>query len=276
MTDNLLDRMMSSLLTEARSSAETARLSPGCHSGVYDVPGESPSPEFLSRWRVDRAAVRSSVGVNSHTNLIAAVVAGLLAGYGIAVPVGPMATYLVSITARTSLRVGVAAGMGIATVDGAYASLAVLGGATLADTIRPARGVLRWLSVAVLMVLAARVAWSGLQPSSAAPAPLSRPTPVLSPARAYVSFVGLTIINPSTVIYFVALVVGLRSSSSVSALDQVLFVAAVFAASASWQLLLAGGGAFLGRVLTGERGRRVTSIVSGFVIALLATRLAVS
>jgi len=45
---------------------------------------------------------------------------------------------------------------------------------------------------------------------------------VFSPARASVTFVGLTVINPTTVIYFVELVVGLRSSSSLTASDSLL------------------------------------------------------
>ncbi|MGV9573326.1 hypothetical protein ACWDRX_29400, partial [Streptomyces nigra] len=44
------------------------------------------------------------MGTDASDVVTAALVAGLLAGYGIAVPVGAVATYLVSLTARTSLR----------------------------------------------------------------------------------------------------------------------------------------------------------------------------
>jgi arginine exporter protein ArgO len=47
-------------------------------------------------------------------------------------------------------------------------------------------------------------------------------------------------------------------------------VIAAFVASASWQLLLAGGGAVLGRAVTGPRGRRATGVASAVVIAVLA------
>ena len=50
-------------------------------------------------------------------------------------------------------------------------------------------------------------------------------------------------------------------------------VAGAFLASASWQLLIAGGGSLVGRLLTGERGRLVTALVSSVVIAVLAVRL---
>ncbi len=53
--------------------------------------------------------------------MIAALVAGLLARYGIAMPVGTVAAYLMALTARTSLRTGVFAALGVATADGVYA-----------------------------------------------------------------------------------------------------------------------------------------------------------
>jgi arginine exporter protein ArgO len=78
----------------------------------------------------------------------------------------------------------------------------------------------------------------------------------------------LTLLNPATVIYFAALVLG-RGGSGGGA----WFVIGAFLASASWQLLIAGGGSLVGRVLTGERGRVITALVSSLVITILAVRL---
>jgi arginine exporter protein ArgO len=55
--------------------------------------------------------------------------------------------------------------------------------------------------------------------------------------------------------------------------SQILFVVAAFAASASWQLVIAGSGSLVGRVLTGPRGRLVTALVSTVVIIALAVAL---
>lgn len=100
------------------------------------------------------------------------------------------------------------------------------------------------------------------------PAREARPVP---PLRAYVLFLAITAANPATVVYFAAIVLGNRHL--VDGLPQAaVFVAAAFVASASWQLGLAGGGAALGRVVTGPRGRRVTGLVSAAVIAVLAFR----
>ena len=65
----------------------------------------------------------------------AAVVAGLLAGYGIAMPVGPVGTYLVGLTARSSLRVGACAALGVASADGLYALMAAVAGSALAPLL---------------------------------------------------------------------------------------------------------------------------------------------
>ena len=61
-----------------------------------------------------------------------------------------------------------------------------------------------------------------------------------------------------TVLYFTALVLGRRDTADSGVLAVALFVAGVFLASASWQLVIAGGGTVVGRALTGPRGRLVT------------------
>ncbi|MFE4795305.1 hypothetical protein ACFRFL_09395, partial [Streptomyces sp. NPDC056708] len=77
------------------------------------------------------AAARRTAETDSRTRMIAVLVAGLLAGYGIAIPVGAVGTYLVGLTARTSLRTGACAALGVATADGLYAVVAVGGGVPL-------------------------------------------------------------------------------------------------------------------------------------------------
>jgi arginine exporter protein ArgO len=203
----------------------------------------------------------------------AALVAGLLAGYGIAVPVGAVATYLVSLTARTSLRTGVCAALGVATADGLYALAAALGGSALAAALRPVLEPLRWASALVLAVLAVRGAVTAVRQYRGHRLATRSTPPPPSPARAYLALLGITLLNPTTVIYFAALVLGTRAADAVSLPEQGVFVLAAFAASASWQLLLAGGGALLGRLLTGRRGRLVTALVSSGVILLLAVRM---
>jgi arginine exporter protein ArgO len=205
--------------------------------------------------------------------MTAALVAGLVAGYGIAVPVGAVGTYLVALTARTSWRTGACAALGVATADGVYALIAMIGGSALAQALQPLMSPLRLLAGSVLVVLAVRGAATAVaqyrRPGKAA---RSDGTP-RRPARAFLGLWGVTMMNPVTVIYFAALVLGGQASATADRLDRAVFVLAAFAASASWQLLLAGGGALLGRLLTGGRGRLVTAVLSSTVMAALALRM---
>ncbi|MEU9451039.1 LysE family transporter [Streptomyces sp. NPDC048277] len=208
--------------------------------------------------------------------MTAALVAGLLAGYGIAVPVGAVGTYLVSLTARTPLRTGACAALGVASADGLYALLATVGGAALAAALLPVLGPLHWASAAVLTALAMRGAAVALRQYRERRLPVRDERPIPGPARAYLGLLGITLLNPTTVVYFAALVVGTRAGAAVRPLEQGVFVLAAFAASASWQLLLASGGALLGRGLTGHRGRLVTALLSSCVMLGLAVRMALS
>jgi arginine exporter protein ArgO len=215
--------------------------------------------------------------------------AGVAAGYGIAVPVGAIGVLIAGLSARTSLRVGAAAGLGAATADGLYAAVAVLGGAAVADVIAPIATPLRWAAAAVLLGLAVLTGWGAFRARSSTDVPprpatsrpaTSRPatprpaTPrpatsrLATPLRAYAGILALTLLNPATVIYFAALVIGHGGAGGGA-----WFVIGAFLASASWQLLIAGGGSLIGRLLTGPRGRVITALVSSLVIAVLAVHL---
>jgi arginine exporter protein ArgO len=190
--------------------------------------------------------------------------AGVAAGYGIAVPVGAIGVLIAGLSARTSLRVGAAAGLGAATADGVYALVAVVGGAAIAGLVGPIAEPLRWVAAGVLLLLAACTAVSAFRK----PGTVERNKRPTSALRAYAGILGLTLLNPATVIYFAALVLGRGGAGG-----GVWFVLGAFLASASWQLLIAGGGSLVGRLLTGERGRLITALVSSLVITVLAIRL---
>lgn len=191
--------------------------------------------------------------------------AGVIAGYGIAVPVGAIGALIATLSARESLRVGAAAGLGAATADGIYALLAVAGGAAIAGIIAPVATPLRWIGAIALLVFAGFTAVGALRRRRTRPAERDRPTGVL---RAYLGILGLTLLNPATVVYFAALVLGRGGAGG-----GLWFVVGAFLASASWQLLIAGGGSLVGTLLTGTRGRLVTALTSSAVIAALAVEM---
>jgi arginine exporter protein ArgO len=208
--------------------------------------------------------------------VIAALVAGLAAGYGIAMPVGAVAAYLVALTARTSLRTGVSAALGVATADGVYALIAVCSGAALAPVLRPVMLQLRRGSAVVLIALAVYGAVAAMRRHRARRDGTADGRAASGAVRAYLGMWAMTMTNPLTVIYFTALVLGRQAGAAPGGADQVVFVLAAFAASASWQLVLAGGGALAGQVLTGSRGRLITALASSTLICFLAVRLLVA
>jgi threonine/homoserine/homoserine lactone efflux protein len=159
--------------------------------------------------------------------LSGALLSGLLAGYGVAIPIGAIAPLLIGIAARSPLRTGIAAALGVATVDGGYALAAVLGGSALGRAIAPVATPTRWVAAAVLIVLAVRTALVAVRRTEAAAV-----APVTA-RRAYLVLVGLTALNPTTIIYFGALVLGRQASGGFGPLPGAVFVLAVIAASAS-------------------------------------------
>ncbi|MFF2348267.1 LysE family transporter [Kitasatospora sp. NPDC058115] len=202
-----------------------------------------------------------------------ALLSGLLAGYGVAVPVGAISVLVVTLASRVSLGRGLAAALGVATADGLYALVAVLGGAALAPVIAPAAGVLEIAAAGVLVLLAVhglRATVRAHRLEGGAPPPIAA-----SPWRTYATLLGLTLLNPLTVVYFTALVVGGRTGPGPPG-PGLVFALAAFAASAGWQTLLACGGALLRRTLTGPRARLLTGLAGNAVVLALALRLALT
>ena len=195
---------------------------------------------------------------------------GAVAGLAVAMPVGAIGAYLVALGARERIAVATAAAVGVASVDGGYAVIAVLGGAGLQIVLREVTGWLEWVAAAVLVMVAIRTIWLALRRYRRDGSAVGQPRE-LTPARAYLSLLALTAVNPATLITFTAVAIGRSSSSSGSTLLSVaLFAIGAFAASAVWQLLLTGGGNLLGRLFTGRRGQLAVSACSALIMVCLS------
>lgn len=195
------------------------------------------------------------------------LISGLVTGYAIAVPVGAVAVMIIAVSARTSWRTGAAAGLGVATIDGAYALLAVLAGTAVARTLEPISDGLTAVSVVVLLGIAVLTLAHAFRPERADGTGLRQWTPL----RAWLTFAAITAINPATVLYFAAIVLGGTVEIDGPA-EGTVFVAAAFAASASWQVFVASIGTGLGAWITGPRGRRTTGLLAALAIAALALK----
>ena len=194
---------------------------------------------------------------------------GALAGYGIAVPVGAIGVLLVDLAMRRGFVPAAAAATGVATADLVYALVAMVLGAAVADAVDSFQDTLTIVSGVVLLGVAAFLLRSALR--SRVPAPAAREIPPAGVVATYARFVGLTILNPATITYFVALIVGLDRGDAASS-DKALFVAGAFLASLSWQLWLAALGALLHKRIP-ESARWALGAAGSLVVAGFGVRL---
>ena len=89
------------------------------------------------------------------TDLTEPLVAGLLAGWGVAIPLGAIGVMVVDAGMRGGLRPAAAAAAGVATADFLYAALAASAGAAVAGALEPHADALRLAAAAVLALVAA-------------------------------------------------------------------------------------------------------------------------
>lgn len=211
--------------------------------------------------------------------MVDALLAGIVAGYAIAIPVGAIAALLITLGAQHGARIAAGGAFGAATVDGLYATIAVTAGAVIAPLIALVEEPLRWISVAVLVVLGIVIALPGLRPRGSAVAPAAIDAPDAAPERRqhtmtfrrlFLTVGALTLVNPVTVIYFAALIGSSTLAVDARVAERIVFVVAAFAASLSWQLLLTTAGSLVGKALTGPTGARITALVGGALVIALA------
>jgi arginine exporter protein ArgO len=90
--------------------------------------------------------------------------------------------------------------------------------------------------------------------------------------RTWQTFLGLTLVNPATFIYFASLILGGDGSALTTPADRLVFIAGAALASLSWQTLLAVFGALAGRGLP-PRARIATSVLGNLIVAGLGVSI---
>lgn len=195
-----------------------------------------------------------------------AFVSGVVAGYGIAIPIGAIALLIIQVGVKRGFGNAFMAGAGAATADLLYAVVAVVGGSAAVQAIDSSGSVFRVLSGVVLVVIAV----VGLRKATKPVEQVELALPDRSElAGTYARFLGLTIINPTTIVYFAAVVVGLGIASGLSGSSGVVFATGAFLASLSWQTLLALIGASAGKRMS-PRVQRAAMVAGNLLILGLA------
>jgi threonine/homoserine/homoserine lactone efflux protein len=186
---------------------------------------------------------------------------GLVIGFSIAAPVGPIGVLCIRRTLAEGRVVGLLSGLGAATADAFYGVIAGFGLTVISGLLVSQQ---LWLGLVGGMFLC----YLGVKTFVAQPAVEAASSP---PSRghlwrAYVSTLTLTLTNPATILSFAAIFAGLGlAQTGGNYLSATVLVLGVFLGSALWWLLLSGGVSLLRTRLTPKRLRWVNRL-SGLLI----------
>lgn len=186
---------------------------------------------------------------------------GLVLGFSIAAPVGPIGLLCIRRTLAQGRMAGFVSGLGAATADALYGTVAGFGLTFLSGFLV---GQQFWLTLVGGVVLL----FIGLRTFFARPASQEAQAGGAHLLGAYGSTLALTLTNPTTIISFVAVFAALGlGSTHGDYLAAVLVVMGVFTGSALWWLILSGG-VSLARHRLSPRVVLTIDRVSGGFIAL--------
>ncbi len=159
---------------------------------------------------------------------------GLLLGFSIAAPVGPIGVLCIRRTLAEGRLHGLISGLGAATADGFYGLVAGFGLTFISGLLVEQQ---KWLALMGGLYLC-YLAWNTFRAQPAENAATDAENQSLW--GAYLSTFVLTLTNPVTILSFIAIfaAIGLSAESYASA---ALLVAGVFLGSATWWLTLSGG-----------------------------------
>jgi putative LysE/RhtB family amino acid efflux pump len=179
-------------------------------------------------------------------------------GFFVALQLGAMSLFLIRSTLRSGWKVGLAIGAGIACIDGLYAA-AGAGGATPLLNIQPVRLALGLIGAAVLIRLGARTLYSAVRVRVGSETSFETSTP----RRAFLTALGGTASNPSTIVSWAAIFAAASTAGLVHTTSAaILLVTGVGIGSLTWVTILATGVA-LARRSVSVRATRVTDGVAG-------------
>ena len=159
---------------------------------------------------------------------------GLIIGFSIAAPVGPIGVLCIRRTLAEGRASGLVSGLGAATADAIYGCIAGFGLTFISSILIGQQGWLRLVGGGFLCYL-------GLKTFLARPAEQAASAEGNGLVGAYASTFFLTLTNPMTILSFAAIFAGLRVASANGNYVSVgVLVLGVFIGSALWWLTLSG------------------------------------
>lgn len=184
---------------------------------------------------------------------------GLLIGFSIAAPVGPIGVLCIRRTLADGRSAGLVSGLGAATADALYGSIAGFGLTMISAFLIDQQTWIRIIGGAFLCYL-------GLKTFFAKPTDQAALAQGRGMVSAYISTFFLTLTNPMTILSFAAIFAGLGLGAAPGDFSSAgVLILGVFCGSAAWWFLLSGGVSLLRRQFSQSAIRWVNRI-SGLVI----------
>ncbi len=181
---------------------------------------------------------------------------GLLIGFSIAAPVGPIGVLCIRRSLTYGKKTGFISGLGAATADAVYGCIAGFGLTLISNFLVSQQVILKSVGGLFLCYL-------GLKTFLEKPA--TEPATSTQMAGAFASTFFLTLTNPMTILSFLAIFAGLGLATATDALDAIILVLGVFMGSASWWLLLTSGVSRF-REKFSDRILKAVNPISGIII----------
>lgn len=195
-----------------------------------------------------------------------ALIAGIAAGLALAVPLGAIGVLLLREGTVHGTRRALPAAAGVATADVLYCILAVTVGTLAAPIISGLSPCPAVVGGALLIGMGVH----GIVRATRAAATTTEPAPSAGVGR-FARFLGLTLVNPATLLIFAGIVAGLDGRIDTGA-AATAFVIGVGTASLGWQSLLVAAGGLLHARST-ARVQRITGIAGSGIVAVLGGAL---
>jgi threonine/homoserine/homoserine lactone efflux protein len=187
------------------------------------------------------------------------LIKGFIIGLSISVPVGPIGILCIRRTLAQGRMVGFLSGLGAATADAFYGAIAGFGITFLVNFIIGKQIWLHLIGGALLVIL-------GIKTFLSKPAEQGVPVDGNSCWHAYLSTFFLTLTNPLTIIFFVAVFAGLGVGTGGEHFVLAgILVTGIFIGSAIWWLVLSGFTGLLQKLLSPRRLQWLNRI-SGLII----------
>jgi len=192
---------------------------------------------------------------------------GLVIGFSIAAPVGPIGVLCMRRTLAQGRLFGFASGLGAATADAVYGCVAGFGLTAVSDLLVRQQSWLRLIGGLFLC-------WLGVKNFLAKPAREAAARSRDAWTGAYLSTLVLTITNPMTILSFAAVFAGLGlGNGATDYAGAASLVSGVFLGSTAWWLLLSGGVGMFREKLNDQHLRWINrisgAIIAGFGLACL-------